>query len=79
MELIYILLFGIVVAAIQGLFGIVPASEPEQENDKGGALDLFFDEMEKNNERYNEEVAHERFGTCDYGHGHYNKNYPYDK
>ena len=68
MELIYILLFGIVVAAIQGFFGLVPTSEPEKEEDNSFS---FFAEEDEEEERHKNEIDDEIFGVANHGHGFY--------
>lgn len=65
---------GIVISAIQGFFGFVSSNESIRKNEQNPMLI-----EEPAEEQYGLEIFAESCGAHDYGHGHYNKNYPYDK
>lgn len=69
---------GFLQAAICGLLGINAPKEPEDETEYN-SLDFFEDNSIEDGDNYDHEVTLEVAGQYDYGHGHYNENYPYDK
>lgn len=70
--------FAIILTATCSAFGIaLPEPEPEIKNKDNSFLNDDIDLLEE--ERYKMQVAEESCGVYDYGHGHYNENYPYSK
>ena len=67
MELIYVFLFGIVVAAIRGLLGIAPENEPEKKENSSFS---FFSE-EDYDEKLRAQIDEEICGIANHGHGLY--------
>ena len=70
MELIYILLFGIVVAAIQGLLGIAPTNESKLK--ENNSFSSFADNEDE--DEIDGEIDDEILGVANHGNGFYKSN-----